>query len=119
MNRNGLIETTLSVNDNTIESTNIIKVLGVTFDARLSFTPHITLLCSRASRQINALRRISKFLSIESRLSIYKAFIFSNFTYSPVTWLFCGKRTAKNLKNYRSVQSDLFMTTIQIHIKIC
>ena len=74
MNRNGLVKTSLSVNENTLESNEIIKVLGVTLDARLSFTPHITILCARASRQINALRRISRFLNVKSRLPIYKAF---------------------------------------------
>ena len=98
MDRNGTVNASIPIHDISLPSCDTIKVLGVTLDSEMSFTPHITSLCARASRQINALRRISKFLNIESRLSIYKAFIFANFTYSPVTWLFCGKTNSTKLE---------------------
>ena len=91
MNRNGVIDANLSINDVNVESTDSIKVLGVTLDAKLNFNEHIKNLCNRASHQINALKRISRYLDIDGRLRIYQAFIKSNFTYCPVSWIFLWK----------------------------
>ena len=53
---------------------------------------------AKSSRQINALKRLSRFLNIDGRLKIYKSFILANFSYCPVTWLFCGKVNSGKLE---------------------
>ena len=59
-----------------------VKLLGVQIDERLSFDKHVSSICNRVSQQINALLRISKYLTLENRLSIYyNAFLTSNFSY--------------------------------------
>ena len=50
------------------------------------------------SRQINALKRLTKFLNERSRILVYKSFISSNFNYCPVTWMFCGRRNVIKLE---------------------
>ena len=55
-------------------------------------------MCKKASRQINALKRISKFLTIDSRKSIYMSFISANFNYCPISWIFCGKKNISKLE---------------------
>ena len=72
-----------------------IKILGVTFDRDLTFSSHITKMCKRASSQLNALKRISYYLDIDSRLAAYKSFIKCIFEYCPIVWMFCsiGNRT--------------------------
>ena len=57
-----------------------VKLLWVQIDERLSFDEHVSSICNRVSQQINALRRISKYLTLEIRLSIYNAFLTSNFS---------------------------------------
>ena len=91
MNRNGAIPASISVCDSVIDSSNSVKVLGVLLDADLNFKPYISQICSRASRQINAMKRLSKFIDSDGRLKLYKSFISANFSYCPVTWIFCGK----------------------------
>ena len=54
--------------------------------------------CNRASRQINSFKRFSKYLRIDRRLSVYKSFIQSNFSYCPVAWLFCGRKNSNKLE---------------------
>ena len=98
MNRNGPIETSIHVHDKLIYSSKNIKVLGVLLDSKLDFKPYITNICARASRQLNAFRRVSKFLDIPGRLKVYNAFISANFTYCPVTWIFCGKVNSGKLE---------------------
>ena len=83
----------LHLDDNTtIESTEHVKVLGVSIDRTLSFTQHVRDMCTRAARQLNALARISRYLDMDSRFVIFKSFIMSNFTYCPLAWHFCGKQ---------------------------
>ena len=98
MNRKGGLDISIPVRDISLVSTHQIKVLGVTLDANLNFKSHVNNICRSASRQINALRRLSKVLTISARLKIYKSFIASNFSYCPVTWIFCGKVNSKKLE---------------------
>lgn len=98
LNKSGHVPVTFSIQNHPIESLNTIKVLGVTIDDKLKFDQHISILCRRASSQINALKRISKHLNKHSRMLIYKSFIYSNFNYCPLTWLFCGKKNTVKLE---------------------
>ena len=81
ISRRGNISLDLCIHDNIVKTTDNIKVLGVTLDDHLNFNVHVNNICIRASRQINALKRIAKNLNEESRLLIYKSFISSNFSY--------------------------------------
>ena len=89
---------TLSAQGHDIPLSNHLKVLGVTLDHKLNFDMHIDSICLSASRQINALKRLSRFLDQDSRVLIYKTFVLSNFSYSPITWIFCGKRNSNKLE---------------------
>ena len=40
----------------------------------------------------------SKYPKVDRRLSVYKSFIQSNFSYCPVAWLFCGRRNSNSLE---------------------
>ena len=67
------------------------KVLGILIDDRLDFSQHISSMCSKAARQLNALARISKYLDQSFLKTIHNSFINSNFSYCPLVWHFCGK----------------------------
>ena len=64
------------------------KLLGVTIDERLNFDEHVNTICKKASRQINAIARIAKFLKTETLRMLYTAFINSNFLYCANVWHF-------------------------------
>ena len=83
--------------ENTIFSDPSIKVLGIVLDNKLQFDEHVSQMCLKASRQINALKRISKYLDEKCRILVYKSFISSNFNYCPVSWMFCGKSNLNKL----------------------
>ncbi len=46
----------------TLESLNVVKLLGVQIDFQLKFDEPVSVLCNKASRQINSLARLSKTL---------------------------------------------------------
>ena len=87
-----------SLQDNTVRSDTSITVLGVVLDDKLKFDEHVSVLCLKASKQINALKRISKYLDEKCRIMVYKSFISSNFNYCPVAWMFCGKKNLVKLE---------------------
>ena len=89
---------TLSAQGHDIPLSNHLKVLGVTLDQKLNFDMHIDSICLSAARQINALKRLSRFLDQDSRVLIYKSFVLSNFSYSPITWIFGGKGNSTKLE---------------------
>ena len=83
---------TLALNETTlIKAEPHVKALGVTIDENLKFSEHVSVICTKAARQLNALARISKFLDIDSRKIIYQSFVACNFNYCPLVWHFCGK----------------------------
>ena len=43
-------------------------------------------------------KQIGKYLNTDCRIAIYKSFISSNFSYCPVSWMFCGKRNSDKLE---------------------
>ena len=96
--RDGEMSIPISVDGNTIISANEINVLGVTLGDKLKFNSHVQSLCFRASRQINSFKRIAKYLNVERRLTVIESFILSNFSYCPVTWIFCGKKNCSKLE---------------------
>ena len=80
----------LNISGQTIKPTSCVKLLGVFIDDQLSLDKYVSELCIRAARQTNALGRIVKYLSPECRITMYTAFIASNFNYCNIVWYFCG-----------------------------
>ena len=119
-------ETTYSLSladDIVIESEPYVKALGVILDNRLNFTYHISALCKKAARQLNALARIARYLDVNSRKIIYNSFVSCNFNYCPLVWHFCGKVNNSKLEkiheralkiiynNYDSSYEELISTS--------
>ena len=69
------------ISGHSLKAVSSVKLLSVQIDERLTFDDHISALYAKASHQINALRRIVKYLTLENRMSIYNAFSASNFNY--------------------------------------
>ena len=78
-------------NDITLLSESRVKFLGFIIDDRLQFNDHISAMCCRAARQLNALAKISKHLDSKSKHIIYNSFVASNINYCPHVWHFCGQ----------------------------
>ena len=63
-----------------------MKVLGVTYDAKLTFRSHIEQLARTAAGQLASLRRITWLLDERGRELLYKAQIRSTLEYSCLAW---------------------------------
>ena len=81
-----------------IEESENGKLLGVTFDNRLTMKDHIKSLCKQASNKLYALARISTYLDEQKRKVLMKSFVISQFNYCPIIWMYCQRRS-NNLIN--------------------
>ena len=81
----------------TILSGNEIDLLGVTIDTN----SHITKICCKASRQLNALKRLCFYIPLDTLKILANSFIISNFNYILSTSLvfFNGKAISENREN--------------------
>ena len=52
----------LNINNQTINSENCIKLLGIEIENTVSFNKHISTLCEKASNQLNAIGRTQKYM---------------------------------------------------------
>ena len=97
----------LHLNENiTIDKENIkvvsnVKMLGVHIDSKLNFNLHIDIICKSASNQLNALVRLKRYLDHEERFVLVNSFIYSNFNYFPLVWMFSSKRSLNKIENLR------------------
>ena len=75
LSRDGPVNVTFEIQNYSIKSQHNMKTLGVLIDDSLKFNDHIKNICSRASGQVNALKRLSCFLNESRRLNIYVSFL--------------------------------------------
>ena len=64
------------------------KLLGITIDKDLNFNEHIRNVCHKAGRKVTALGRICRYLNLDKRKILFKAFIQSQFAFCPIVWMF-------------------------------
>ena len=64
-----------------------IKLLGVTFDPKLSFAEHIRAVSIHGKQRLGLLRRAAPYVSREGRLTVYKGFVRPVLEYAPLVWM--------------------------------
>ncbi len=83
---------TINLEDIQLHRNECTKPMGVHVDRYLTFNHHVSELCRKAARQVNCLMRLSTMLPVESKLTIFNAFIISNFLYFHIDfWHMCSK----------------------------
>ena len=91
-------EISLILNNEIIECSSSVKLLGITLDNKLNFKEHISKLCKKVSAKLHALARISNFMSQDKLRVLMKSFVESQFSYCPLIWMF-HSRTLNNRIN--------------------
>ena len=66
--------------------------MEVMIDNKLMFDYHVSDMCKKANRKINALARIAPFININKRRILMNSFFRSQFNYCPLIWM-CHSRT--------------------------
>ena len=105
----------LIVENEIIDCSNSVKLLGITIDKKNNFNEHVTKICKKVSAKLHALARISNFISHDKLRLLMKSFVESQFSYCPLVWMF-HSRALNNCINklhergLRLVYKDLHLT---------
>ena len=67
-------------------------------DEQLNFNNRVASICKKISKQIAIVSRFRKLLSIQTKLTLYKAYILPHFTYCSTVWMHCGKTASDKLE---------------------
>ena len=79
-------------------------VLGITIDARWTFYSHLKQLCKKVANKVNALTRVTPYLSYNQRRLIYSSFFPGQLSYCPLIWIFYS-RQSNHLINKHQVRA--------------
>ena len=84
---NGNHITEFHINDNfKIDISNEVTLLGIQFDKQLKFDRHIDKICKKASMQLNATKRLARFIVSKEKVVFVNSFILCHFNYCPLIW---------------------------------
>ena len=64
----------------------------------MNFNNHVASICKKISKQIAVISRFRKLLSIQTELTLHKAYILPHFTYCSTVWMHCGKAASSKLE---------------------
>ena len=81
-----------------LENSNSQKLLGVTIDRKLNFNEHITNLCDKASKKIQALASIFPYIPQTQKRFLMNAYFMFQVGYCPLVWI-SHSRTLNNRIN--------------------
>ena len=79
----------LNTNKSTISSEDSVTLLGIEIDNKLNFKSHVSTICKKENRQLNAVGRIQNYVGKKEKETIINTFVYSNFMYCPLAWNFC------------------------------
>ena len=81
-----------------LENTSSDKFLGIIIDTKLNFKEHLEGILKKASRKVNVLSRITRYMNLTKRKLLMNSFFKSQFNYCPLVWM-CHNRTINNKIN--------------------
>ena len=70
-----------------LENSNSQKLLGVTIDRKLNSNEHVTNLCDKASKKIQAPARIFPYMPQTHKRLLMNCYFMSQFGYCPLVWM--------------------------------
>ena len=76
-----------------------VKLLGVNIDYAMNFNIHVTEICKKAGRHLNALSRLSIILNTDEKMKLFECFILSHFNFCPLVWHWCSVSDMKKIEN--------------------
>ena len=97
------------VDNKSVDTTETLKILGVTLDRKLNLKNHVKDQVKKACAKATALRRVRKFIPMDVMGRLYKAFILPHLEYCSPLLLGVGKTQVNKLEdtNYYILRSIL------------
>ena len=107
----------ITVDQQVMNCSNSVKLLGVTIDNNLSFDTHVSKFCGKVSLKWHALARISNFMNHDKLRLILKAFVESQFGYCPLVWMFHSRAVNNRINRLHERAPRLVYRASQLTFK--
>jgi len=88
----------LTFGDSIIKPLDCVKNLGVLFDSKMTFEPHIIKTCKKVNGTLMFINRVKHLLNRKSRNILIDSLVLSNFHYCPLIWSKATKCTLHHLQ---------------------
>ncbi len=97
---------TLDLPGTQLLSVQCAPLLGILIDNQLRFNLHVANIIKKCNFQLRTLKRLSRFMDTKTKLTIFKSFIASNFSYCCHIWYFCSPTLKTRLEKiqYRGLR---------------
>ena len=89
----------VEIENEKINSTPSVKLLGVHIDDKLNFNEHINKMCKSAGNQLNPMIRLKSSLGLKEKEVLVNSFIYSNFNYCPLVWMLSHKKSLEKIES--------------------
>ena len=83
-----------------IIETYLVKLLSVKIESELSFNTYLITVCKKASQKLNALSGLCSIIPLDQRRCLMKSFFVSQFSYSPLVWMFHNRILNRKINNF-------------------
>ena len=86
------MEFKFEIDDITLVAEADVKLPGINLDRNVDYDIHIKQICKNAGNHLNALKRLSPYISVNHRMTIFRCLIFYHFQLcNTVTFLWSGE----------------------------
>jgi hypothetical protein len=94
------------IGNSQVIETHLVKLLGIKIESKLTFNAYLTTVCKKASQKLSALSRLCSIISFDQRRCLMLAFFASQFSYSPLVWMFHSRKLNRKINNlhYRALR---------------
>ena len=99
--RNDVPQRELKLFNEIIQSKKEIKILGVTFDSKLSWSSHINITLLKCRKTLQAIKIISKYFTIDEKINIVTSLFYSKMYYGSEIWLIPTLKSSLKHKLFR------------------
>ena len=116
------ITTKFSITDCSSENSNSEKLQGLIIDRKLNFNKHVTNLCNKTSKKIQALARVFPYMPETQRKLLMNAYFLSQIVHCLLVWMNYNKVFIYNCINRLreralSIKRDFSLTFSELLIK--
>ena len=85
--RNDILKQEIQLFETKVTSKTEIKILGVTFDSKLSWSEHINKTILKCRKTLQAIKIISQYFTIDEKINIITSLFYSRMYYGAEVWL--------------------------------
>ena len=83
----GNTELKMQVNNVVLEQVNSYKYLGIMLDQNLNFNMHVDYMCNKTRKKLGMLKRVRKYITIDTALLLYKTLVVPLFDYGDIVYI--------------------------------